>query len=347
MLFSLTACATGTASVNDATGSYGSFSWSYVKDTKTLTISGVGEMNNATSAAEVGWSAVRTGVEAVVIANTVTTIGDYAFYYMPKLKSITLHDGITYIGDQAFAFCTSLETVVLPEGVTTVGNSAFEGCSALNWVKLPTTLTELGERAFLSCGKLETVQMLGAVSALGDRVFANCASLENLLVRPEVKELTPAATAFENCKLAGLEGAKETTSDDGSSVITIKYVDQEGNELAPAKKLKLALGATYSEVSPVIEGYKCDRLTVTGTANGSDEAFTVTYIAEKVETEPIESDTDVENEGGFGVTDLVAIIIFAVVIIGIGVFAFILIRSDKKNAGKSQTVRKNDTKNKK
>ena len=348
MLFSLTACATGAASVDDATGSYGSFSWSYVKDTKTLTINGVGDMNNATSAAEVGWSAVRTGVEAVVIANTVTSIGDYAFYYMPALKSITLHEGITYIGKQAFAFCTSLETVILPEGVTTVGDSAFEGCSALTLAKLPASLTALGERAFLSCGKLETVQILGTVSELGDRVFANCKSLENLLIRPEVKALTPAATAFENCKLTGLEAAKETTSNDGSSVITIKYVDQSGNELAPTKELKLALGATYSEVSPVLEGYKCDSLTVTGTASGSDETVTVTYIAEKVEPETVESDTTAEDEGeGFGATDLVAIIIFAVVIIGIGVFAFILIRSDKKNAGKSQTVRKNDPKNKK
>ena len=122
MLFSLTACATGAASVDDATGSYGSFSWSYVKDTKTLTINGVGDMNNATSAAEVGWSAVRTGVEAVVIANTVTSIGDYAFWHCKSLASIEIPESVTSIGMNAFSY-GRLESVYIPASIIEITGS--------------------------------------------------------------------------------------------------------------------------------------------------------------------------------------------------------------------------------
>ena len=349
MLLCLTSCATGgSASVNDANGSYGNFTWSYTKDTKTLTINGSGDMLDAASSAEVGWTEVRLGVEAGVLSSSITSIGDYAFFYMPKLKSITLHEGITDIGKQAFAFCTSLGSVVIPEGVTSVGDSAFEGCSSLTVAKLPATLTDMGDRVFFSCGKLETVQILGNIKAIGNEAFANCISLEKLLLNPALSGLVPAENAFENCKI-DIKNATFTTSEDGSCVITIKYLDESGNQLSDPKALTLALGSSYSEVSPVIEGYTADILTVTGTANGTDEVITVTYKSNQVETESVESETEPEEDDGFTATDLVAIIIFTVVVVGIGVFAFVLIRSDKKNANKSGTVRKNDNgkKNKK
>ena len=75
MLLCLTSCATGgSASVNDANGSYGNFTWSYTKDTKTLTINGSGDMLDAASSAEVGWTEVRLGVEAVVLSSSITSM---------------------------------------------------------------------------------------------------------------------------------------------------------------------------------------------------------------------------------------------------------------------------------
>ncbi|MBR5439415.1 MAG: leucine-rich repeat protein [Clostridia bacterium] len=45
------------------------------------------------------------------IPNSVTSIGDYAFYYCESLTSITIGNGVTSIGDYAFYYCTSLTSI--------------------------------------------------------------------------------------------------------------------------------------------------------------------------------------------------------------------------------------------
>ena len=62
----------------------------------------------------------------------ITTIGSHAFsgngYY---LKSIILPDSITTIGYYAFNYCRGLITITLPHNLTTINSTAFTDCNRL------------------------------------------------------------------------------------------------------------------------------------------------------------------------------------------------------------------------
>lgn len=61
--------------------------------------------------------------------NTVTAIGDYAFYMQPYLTSVTIPATITSIGNSAFQNCSALSLVyaLRTESVPTGGTSMFDG----------------------------------------------------------------------------------------------------------------------------------------------------------------------------------------------------------------------------
>ena len=49
-----------------------------------------------------------------------------AFYDCERLEAVILSDDTTYIGDSAFKYCTSLQAVYMPDSVTTIGNDVFK-----------------------------------------------------------------------------------------------------------------------------------------------------------------------------------------------------------------------------
>ncbi|MBQ4143045.1 MAG: leucine-rich repeat domain-containing protein, partial [Thermoguttaceae bacterium] len=63
------------------------------------------------------------------IPNSVTSIGEGAFYDCESLTSVTIPDSVTSIGDKAFNLCKSLTSVTIPDSVTSIGEEAFRGCS--------------------------------------------------------------------------------------------------------------------------------------------------------------------------------------------------------------------------
>ena len=70
-------------------------------------------------------------IETVVIADTVTGIGEAAFAGLSKLKTVTIGDGVKTIGDNAFGLdgkgCYMLETVNIGSGVKSIGECIFAG----------------------------------------------------------------------------------------------------------------------------------------------------------------------------------------------------------------------------
>ena len=68
------------------------------------------------------------------IPDSVTSVGDSAFYYCTSLTSITIPDSVTSIGDYVFYKCTSLTSVTIPNSVTSIGDSAFYDCYSLKYV---------------------------------------------------------------------------------------------------------------------------------------------------------------------------------------------------------------------
>ena len=121
----------------------------------------------------------RYALQQVVLPNSLTSIGQYAFYGCYNLQDMVLPATLKYIYTYAFCNCDNFEHVVIPEGVTTVGSNAFEGCDALQTVKWPSTATTILNSMFYHSG-LESIEIPEGVTTIGWNVFygTNLAKLE-------------------------------------------------------------------------------------------------------------------------------------------------------------------------
>ena len=71
---------------------------------------------------------------SVVIGNSVTSIGSYAFSDCSGLTSVTIPESVTSIGDGAFDGCT---------GLTSVNAKKCISCGSSRYPAFPSTITEL------------------------------------------------------------------------------------------------------------------------------------------------------------------------------------------------------------
>lgn len=62
------------------------------------------------------------------IPNSVTSLGDFAFYHCRKLTSVSIPNSVTSIGKYEFYDCNAVKYVTIPEFVTKVGKYAFSYC---------------------------------------------------------------------------------------------------------------------------------------------------------------------------------------------------------------------------
>jgi len=134
-------------------------------------------------------------VQEIIIPDTVTSIGDYAFYGT-GITSVILPENLTSIGDYAYAHCESLREIYLPDGVDRIGEGAFSGCKSLGGVRLESQwISEIAPHTFRDCTSLEGVY-LGNAAVIGESAFENCTSLRNF--DAENLERIEAA-AFKGC----------------------------------------------------------------------------------------------------------------------------------------------------
>lgn len=93
----------------------------------------------------------------LVIPNSVTSIGNYAFYGCSGLTSITIPNSATSIGYGAFDGCSGLTSVEIPNSVTSIMNNAFGSCRGLISVTIPASVTSVGNGAFRRCSGLASI----------------------------------------------------------------------------------------------------------------------------------------------------------------------------------------------
>lgn len=141
--------------------------WEYDSSTRTLTISGKGDMPDFTGTNTVPWFMYQH--TKIVVESGITSIGNYSFqqYYRTvssglsssQVTSVTLPEGITKIGDYAFCNLNVLETINIPSSVTSIGSQAFYGCKKLTSLTLPAGLQTIGTNAFYRCSGLSSISV--------------------------------------------------------------------------------------------------------------------------------------------------------------------------------------------
>lgn len=117
-------------------------------------------------------------VKKLVLPDSVTEIGKFAFFDFPSLEDVTLPNGITNISSYAFWNCTSLKSVTIPDGVKSIGSKAFQDCTSLTDITIPNNVEEIGNFAFGGCTNLKSVTIPDSVTNIDEDAFRNCKRFE-------------------------------------------------------------------------------------------------------------------------------------------------------------------------
>ncbi|MBQ6796004.1 MAG: leucine-rich repeat protein [Clostridia bacterium] len=170
--------------------------WSYDEKTKTLTISGKGNMSNMGYIE--AWYAVE--IENIVIADTITGvynlfngtkysmneanwengmlyIGDVLVRVKEEVEGkVTVKSGTRVIAEEAFGSCRNITEIVIPEGVISLGvteklnvgeytqNGVFAYCKALEKLTIPATVTDFDHALVYGCDNLRDIYYKGTMA---------------------------------------------------------------------------------------------------------------------------------------------------------------------------------------
>lgn len=170
------------------------------------------------------------------IPTTVKHIGASAFESSYNLTSVIIPNTITSIGSYAFSYCSGISgALTLPTSLKKLGDGAFYGCSKLTSVTIPATLTDIGYYCFLesnlvtafnvnssnpdytsvdgmlmsknqdtlfSCppAKTGTITVPSTVKLIGSYAFYNCTKISGTLTIPASVDYI-GYYSFYNCSL--------------------------------------------------------------------------------------------------------------------------------------------------
>lgn len=132
----------------------------------------------------------------LVIPNTVTSIGDYAFYY-GGIASVTIPSSVKSIGKYALAQCKDLKSLTVPSSVESIGEAAFFGSGLVSFA-VPASVKSIEAHTFYDCDKLASIIIPNSVTSIGKCAFAECIGLSSVTIPSSVASIE--SHAFFACQ---------------------------------------------------------------------------------------------------------------------------------------------------
>ena len=106
--------------------------WAFDRETGLLTLEGEGRMYDYAAAECLPWYAFRQQITAALVAEGVTSVGDFAFDGS-ALSQITLPRDLKWVGSRAFADCGALEELHFSGDAPKFADDAFAGTGLTGW----------------------------------------------------------------------------------------------------------------------------------------------------------------------------------------------------------------------
>ena len=136
------------------------------------------------------------------------------------MTSVTIPNSVTSIGEYAFYGCSGLTSVTIPNSVTSIESEAFSGCSRLTSIDIPNSVSIIQDCAFSGCTGLKSVTIGSSVTTIADYAFSGCDNIEKIYcyaeTAPSVTYDAFTSSVYENAKLyiqnSSLQSYKQSSS---------------------------------------------------------------------------------------------------------------------------------------
>ena len=263
--------------------------YNYINDGKELEVTGgsysgvvaipeeVTFMNRTRKVTAIGnnaFSGSASYLKSVIMPNSITIIGNEAFYDCNSITSISIPNSVTTIGNEAFKFCSSLSSVTIPNSVITIGERAFEDCSSLTSVTIPNSVSTIGNRAFMCCG-LTSVTIPNSITSL-EGTFCCCTNLTSISIPNSVTFIGDGAfNGCDNLTSVTIPNSVTTIGDDAFSCSGLTSITIPNSVTYIEVGYESAFGACPNLTSIVVENdnsvydsrEKCNAIIETATNN--------------------------------------------------------------------------------
>lgn len=163
--------------------------WSLDEATGTLIISGYGDMydyvedyveyDTYCARTSAPWGFAGNIIKNVIIEDSITHIGDYAFYYFSGIENVTLNSSLESIGRMAFSGCAEISNVYYNAVNCQSADRPFN-CSGVKNFYIADNVKTLPAYLLAGCEEISTVTIPESVESIGEYVL-NAYALDSVV----------------------------------------------------------------------------------------------------------------------------------------------------------------------